>query len=175
MSPCLGEALGWQVSQKWGERDQCRIGKRHLEEYKNVYQRKEEEEGYSPTVKDSDHITVASAKMLTPATATHDPCNSLVCIKTNSFYPSRASWCSPTFLAGCNRIEQRVSCFAKYATDVHYPTITLAGKGGNPKMCSTMPLTWFKGLLNGRGSKDGESNSSTDWSLHWTKENSEFN
>lgn len=56
-------------------------------------------------MKDSDHITVASAKMLTPATATHDLCNSLVCIKTNSFYPSRASWCSPTFLAGCTVTE----------------------------------------------------------------------
>lgn len=74
---------------------------RHLEEYKNVCQRKEEEEGHSPTVKDSDHIAVASAKMLTPATAIHDPCNSLVCIKTNSFYPSRAPWCSLTFSAGC--------------------------------------------------------------------------
>ena len=47
----------------------------------------------------------------------------LVCIKSNSFYPTRASWCSSTSLAGCtvSEIGWSVSCFAKYATGVHSP------------------------------------------------------
>lgn len=56
-------------------------------------------------MKDSDRIVVPPARMLTQATATNDPCNSLVCIKTNTFNPSRASWCSSTPLAGCKASE----------------------------------------------------------------------
>lgn len=88
-------------------------------------QRKEERKGHFPTVKDSDHIVVAPAKMLTAATATNDPCSLLVCIKINFFNLSRSSRCSSTPLAGCRASELNRDAVTEMRKSLILPTMPL--------------------------------------------------